>query len=366
MVILQLNKLFFMQLIKAKDYQIYFNKNAYTALNNFILKANYSKIFVVGDKNTLKNCLQRLEENLSVGKALKILKIGIGEKAKTMDTCNLLWQQLCDLKADRFSLIINLGGGIVTDLGGFVAATLKRGIHFVNIPTTLLGMVDAAIGGKTGVNLGVLKNQIGTFNNPKMILIDTEFLKTLAPRELRSGMAEIIKYGLSYDSNLLDLIFKHNPNNITAIEELIYRSVEIKNEVVLKDPTEQNLRKVLNFGHSLGHALESYFLKQTDKKNITHGEAVAAGMITALYLSHKYYNFNAAKADEIKDFILNYFGKINLEESDFEGVLDLLKHDKKAKKGIVKFVLIDKIGSYKLNCEIQDADLVKSLKYYNS
>jgi len=355
-----------MQSIKAKDYYIFFNKNAYAELNNYIKKSSYSKLFIVGDNNTIKFCLPRFKEFLSVNKSIEILKIGIGEASKSIESCTQLWQKLCDLEADRHSLIINLGGGIVTDLGGFVAATLKRGVNFINIPTTLLGMVDAAIGGKTGVNLGVLKNQIGAFYNPKMILIDTEFLKTLAPRELRSGMAEIIKYGLSYDANLLDLILKYNSNNFSDLEKLIYKSVEIKNEVVLKDPTEQNLRKVLNFGHSLGHAIESYFLKQSDKKTITHGEAVASGMVMATYLSNKYHNFDRVKADELKTFIINYFGKIDLKSTDFNGVLSLLKHDKKAESGIVKFVLINKVGSYKIDCEVKDTDLIKSLQYYIS
>jgi len=227
-------------------------------------------------------------------------------------------------------------------------------------------MVDAAIGGKTGVNLGALKNQVGAFCNPKMILIDTEFLKTLNARELRSGMAEIIKYGLSYDADLFKLILNYNADDFSFLEKLIYRSIEIKNEVVLKDPTEQNLRKVLNFGHSLGHAIESYFLANADKTHVTHGEAVAAGMITALYLSNKYCEFNLAKADEIKVYIQNYFGKLNLQEADYKGILNLLKHDKKAENGIVKFVLIDKIGSFKLNYKISNSDLNKALKYYSA
>jgi len=179
-------------------------------------------------------------------------------------------------------------------------------------------------------------------------------------------MAEIIKYGLSYDADLFKLILNYNADDFSFLEKLIYRSIEIKNEVVLKDPTEQNLRKVLNFGHSLGHAIESYFLANADKTHVTHGEAVAAGMITALYLSNKYCEFNLAKADEIKVYIQNYFGKLNLQEADYKGILNLLKHDKKAENGIVKFVLIDKIGSFKLNYKISNSDLNKALKYYSA
>ncbi len=354
-----------MKLIKAKDYLIYFNDDAYLALNNMLEASNFSKIFIVADKHTLAYCYPHLKKKLTTEKSIEILTIGIGEHHKTIETCELLWQKLCDLEADRSSLIINLGGGIVTDLGGFVASTLKRGVHFINIPTTLLGMVDAAIGGKTGINLGSLKNQVGAFANPSMIIIDSCFLKTLPERELRSGMAEILKYGLSYDEKLYQLLKKNNINTIDFLEKLIYRSAEIKNEVVLKDPQEKNLRKVLNFGHSLGHAIESYFLKNDGDTHLTHGEAVAAGMVLAAHLSHQYLEFSLEKTDEIKSFIQTYFGKIDLSESDYKALLILLKHDKKAESGIVKFVLIPQIGQFKLNCEVGETAIIKAFKYYS-
>lgn len=355
-----------MESIQAKDYQIYFNNNAYAELNKMIEKFQFSKLFVLADKNTLALCYPHFKEKLATNKSVEILEIGIGETIKTIDTCTYLWQKLCDLEADRMSLIINLGGGIITDLGGFVASTLKRGINFINIPTTLLGMVDAAIGGKTGINLDALKNQVGTFANPSMIIIDNYYLKTLPERELRSGMAEILKYGLSYDNKLYQLLKQNSINTIDFLETLIYRSVEIKNEVVLKDPQEKELRKVLNFGHSLGHAIESYFLLKDSKKHLTHGEAVATGMVLAAHLSHQYLNFNLEKCNDIKSFIINYFGKIALIKSDYQAILDLLKHDKKAESGIVKFVLIPEIGQFKLNCDVSETAIFKALDYYSS
>jgi 3-dehydroquinate synthase len=355
-----------MKSIIADNYSINFNSSAYEELNVYIDKNAISKIFILSDTNTQKLCLPRLKEKLNTNKSIEYLFIPTGEKNKTIIQASLLWQELCDLKADRFSLLINLGGGIVTDLGGFVAATLKRGIRFINIPTTLLGMVDAAIGGKTGVNLGALKNQVGSFTNPEMLIIDTFFLETLPERELKSGMSEIIKYGLSYDGDLFSKINNTDIKNDDLLKELIYRSIEIKNEIVLKDPTEKNLRKVLNFGHSLGHAVESYFLDNNEKAHLTHGESVAVGMVVATYLSSKYCDLYFKEAISIKHFLQSYFGKVPIEKSDYDALLNLLKHDKKAESGQVKFVLIDKIGRFKLDCQVSKTALIEALDFYNS
>ncbi|MFK5890931.1 MAG: 3-dehydroquinate synthase [Flavobacteriaceae bacterium] len=355
-----------MKPILAHNYTINFNVDAYGKLNNYIADNTVSKIFILSDTNTQKLCLPRLKEHLKTDKEIIYLVIPTGEKNKTIAQSTILWQKLCALKADRFSLLINLGGGIVTDLGGFVAATLKRGIRFINIPTTLLGMVDAAVGGKTGVNLGVLKNQIGCFANPSMLVIDTAYLETLPKRELKSGMAEIIKYGLSYDANLFNEILKNPSLNKAALESLIYRSVSIKNNVVLNDPTEKNIRKVLNFGHSLGHAVESYFLDSKEKPNLTHGESVAIGMVAACYLSHHYCAFDLKEATAIKKFTHSYFGKVAIDKSDYPALLELLKHDKKAQKDVVKFVLITKIGQYKLECVVSETLMKEALDFYNS
>ena len=355
-----------MKSILAKDYQIHFSDYAYAELNKMIENTAISKLFIIADKNTLAFCYPRLKEKLSINKTVEILEIGIGENQKTIETCEQLWIKLCDLQADRSALILNLGGGIVSDLGGFVAATLKRGIRFINIPTTLLGMVDAAIGGKTGINLGALKNQVGAFSNPSMIVIDTAYLNSLPAREFRSGMSEILKYGLSYDENLYQLIKAYEETDFETLEKLIYRSIEIKNEVVLKDPQEQNLRKVLNFGHSLGHAIESLFLSKLEENHITHGEAVAAGMVLAAHLSSQYLGFSLEKTAEIKCHIQKYFGQIELLKPDYHLILNLLKHDKKAESGCVKFVLITQIGRFKLNCEVGETAIIKALDYYNT
>ncbi|CAN0369819.1 unnamed protein product, partial [Ectocarpus sp. 4 AP-2014] len=194
------------------------------------------------------------------------IEIESGEHNKNIETCTGVWNALSELNADRKSLMINLGGGVITDLGGFVASTFKRGIEFVNVPTTLLSVVDASVGGKTGVDLGNLKNQIGVFNEGVMVLIDTHFLRTLSARQLRSGYAEMLKHALITSDKDWNEVKDIHKMSLDELEDLIYRSVIIKNEVVLKDPKEGGLRKTLNYGHTLGHAIESYFLTHPERQ----------------------------------------------------------------------------------------------------
>ena len=223
-------------------------------------------------------------------------------------------------------------------------------------------MVDASVGGKTGVDLGVLKNQIGLFANPEMVLVDTDYLTTVSEREIKSGTAEIIKYGITYDITLFNEI-KNNKD--LKIEDLIFRSIEIKNEVVLKDPTEQNIRKILNFGHTLGHAIESFYLESDDKESLTHGEAIAIGMVCESYMSSKILNFPIKNVVEIKKVILSIYNKTDLLIEDFSSILELLKHDKKNVKGRVNFVLLNDYEDYKLDCEVSNDLIIESMKFYN-
>ena len=224
-------------------------------------------------------------------------------------------------------------------------------------------MVDASVGGKTGVDLGVLKNQIGLFANPEIVIIDDNYLATLEERELRSGMAEIIKYSLTYDVKLLDAIKSFDKSNI---EYLIHRSIEIKNEIVLKDPKENGLRKVLNYGHTLGHAIESYFLESRDKKNLTHGEAIAIGMVCETYLSHKVLNLSYEKMKRVKSLIESLYEKISIQEEDHDSIFDLLKHDKKNTNGQVNFVLLNDFEDFKFDCKITNKLLKESIHFYIS
>lgn len=352
-----------MKSIQSTTYFVHFEQEAYNQINSLIGNNSYSSIFILVDENTFEHCYPRFMQNFATNKRIEIIQIDAGEEHKNIDTCVGVWNALTELGADRHSLLITLGGGVITDLGGFVASTFKRGIDFVNIPTTLLSMVDASVGGKTGVDLGVLKNQIGLFANPEMVLIDPEYLHTVTPREIRSGTAEIIKYGLTYDQHLYNEIKSNKKLNIV---DLIHRSIEIKNEVVTQDPKENGLRKVLNFGHTVGHAIESYFLESKTKEKLTHGEAIAIGMICESYISYQLLNFPSNKVDEIKETIINIYGKTSILEEDFSEIISLLKHDKKNVSGQVNFVLLNNIEDFKIDCKVPTDLVIESLEYYNS
>ncbi len=355
-----------MDSITANNGIIHFNELCYTSLNKHIKENNFSKIFILVDSNTHELCLPILLSNLESSITIEIIEIEAGEIHKTIDTCVGVWNTLSDLNGDRKSLMINLGGGVVTDLGGFVASTFKRGISYVNIPTTLLAMVDASVGGKTGIDLGPLKNQVGVISTPDIVLIDTLYLNTLPQEQMRSGLAEMLKHGLinseSYWSNFKDL----SKLNVDDLDTLIYDSVLIKKAVVDEDPLENGLRKTLNFGHTLGHAIESYFLSHPDKDILLHGEAIAIGMIMELYISTQLTGFPKEKALEIKELFIKYYGKIAIEESDYAPIMDLLKYDKKNSHGNINFVLLKDIGVTKIDCLVEESIIVESFRYYDA
>lgn len=352
-----------MQTIQAATYPIHFQQKGYQELEKLLTEKKYSTLFILVDENTKQHCYPKFLAQLNTSLPMQIIEIESGEIHKNLETCVSVWNSITDFGGDRKSLLITLGGGVITDLGGFVASCFKRGIDFINIPTTLLSMVDASVGGKTGVDLGVLKNQIGVFANPQMVIIDDVYLETLAAREITSGMAEIIKHGIIYDTKLFNQVKISKEQQINS---LIHRSIEIKNEVVLQDPKEKNLRKILNYGHTLGHAIESFYLESDEKENLTHGEAIAIGMICESYISSKLLNFSIHKLAEVKEAILSIFPKIVLQEADFSAILDLLKHDKKNVSGNVNFVLLYDFEDYKLDCKVTQELIIESLLYYNS
>lgn len=355
-----------MQSIQSDNYFVHFNEESYRAINTYLSETDLTKIFILVDENTIEDCLPKFMEQIDIDMDFEIIEIESGENYKNIETCIGLWETLTDLGADRKSLLINLGGGVITDMGGFVASTFKRGIKFINIPTTLLSMVDASVGGKTGIDLGVLKNQVGVFSNPEMVLVDSQYLLTLSEREIRSGMAEILKYGLTYDVKLWNELKDFKGLNFNTIGRIIYRSIEIKNNIVQEDPKEDGLRKILNFGHTLGHAIESYHLESEDKENLTHGEAIAIGMITEAFISHKLFDFPENTLKEIKNKIIAIYGKLSLEKSDYAPIMDLLKHDKKNTSGNVNFVLLSDLEKFNFNCKVSEDLIVESLDYYNS
>ena len=355
-----------MDYIQANGYPIYFNENGYDALNLHLKENKYSNLFILVDSQTNDFCLPKFLPYLETNLAIEIIEFEAGEINKNIETCVQVWNVLTELGGDRKSLVINLGGGVVTDLGGFVASTFKRGVDFIHIPTTLLSMVDASVGGKNGVDLGNLKNQIGVINVPKMVLIDTQYLETVPQNEMRSGLAEMLKHGLIYDKLYWKQFLDLKAIDFADFDELIYRSVEIKNEIVKQDPTEKNIRKSLNFGHTLGHAIESYFLESEAKTTLLHGEAIAAGMILESYISLQKGLITAEEYKEIKDTIKSIFEDIAFEENDLNPILELLIHDKKNEYGTIQFALIHGIGKIKINQEVENELINKAFEDYKS
>lgn len=355
-----------MQSIQANNYLVHFNQNAYEALNNHLKENKYSNLFIIVDNETNEHCLPKFLPLLETDLTIEIIEFESGEINKNIETCIEIWKVLTELGADRKSLVINLGGGVVTDLGGFVASTFKRGLDFINIPTTLLSMVDASVGGKTGVDLGNLKNQIGVINVPQMVLIDTDYLETLPQSEMRSGLAEMLKHGLVYDSAYWKQFLDLKAIDFADFDALIYRSVEIKNDIVIQDPTEKNIRKALNFGHTLGHAIEGYFLESQTKTTLLHGEAIAIGMILESYISLHKNLITAEEYTEIKTAIKSIYDDVKIEENDIDPILELLIHDKKNEYGLIQFALIEGIGKIKINQSVENKLILDAFQDYKS
>ncbi|MEW5675416.1 3-dehydroquinate synthase [Flavobacterium enshiense] len=346
-----------MQTINANGYSVYFNENCQNYLSEILKPEAYSKIFILADSVTSEYCLPDFLANLATDVPLEIIEFESGEQFKNIETCYEIWSALTELGGDRKSIIINLGGGVVTDLGGFVASTFKRGIEYINVPTTLLAMVDASIGGKNGVDLGNLKNQIGTITTPKAVLISTGFLATLPQKQMRSGLAEMLKHGLIQDKGYWDTFKNLNGLNTDDLDALIHQSVEIKNNIVSQDPTENGIRKALNFGHTLGHAIESFFLENKPNEALLHGEAIAVGMILESYLSLEKGLISNEEYQEIKYIILDLFERVSFNSEDIKNIMDLLIHDKKNEFGKVQFALLNGIGNVKIN-QFSDNELI--------
>ena len=354
-----------MKAIEAKDYQIVFNTSGYEALNTFLAQTRYSTLFIVVDDHTHASCLTAFLGFLETDVPIEIIEIPSGESHKTITTCNVVWEALAELGADRKSLIINVGGGVVTDLGGFVASTFKRGIDFINVPTSLLAMVDASVGGKTGVDLGTLKNLVGVIRNPKMVVIDTGFLATLPRNEMRSGLAEMYKHGLIADHSYWNKLSSLADLNIEDLNGLIYDSIVIKNTIVLSDPEEKGLRKVLNYGHTLGHAIESYHLEQENKQTLLHGEAIAIGMILESFLSHKLTQLSQEALSTIDSVLQQMYDPISFSDTDIAAIIDLLKYDKKNDYGRINFVLLQAIGHPEIDIEASNQLIKEAFAFYN-
>ena len=342
-----------------------YNKNGIEAIQNFITQKKPSQIFILTDENTQKLCLPLIKNKFP----FKFTNVNIhnGDEHKNIETLIHIWEKLMQSGADRKSLIMNLGGGVITDIGGFAAVTFKRGIDFIHIPTSLLGMVDASIGGKNGINFMQAKNQIGTIIPPELVWINTDFLSTLPTMEMDSGFAEMLKHGLIADEAYWHELNDYHPfstkPDFSKKLELIKKSVQIKDKVISSDPMEKGLRKILNFGHTLGHAIESY-LNYEKNISISHGKSVAIGMILASYISNRLLDFPPKKLEDIKQKISNIYPPVPFSLVDIERIIDLLKYDKKNEKGVVQFVLLKDIGVPVWNKKVPDKLMYQAFEYY--
>lgn len=330
-----------------------------------LMKEKYSdskKILIV-DENTSANCLEYLITNFDALSEAEVIQLPAGEGSKQMDLAIHVWEALTDYEVTRYDLIINLGGGVVTDFGGFVASVYKRGCDFINIPTSLLAMVDASIGGKTGVNLGVYKNQLGVFAHPVGLYIDSVFLETLPEEELASGLAEMLKHGLIADADLYRSLAEIMRDGGVIEDDLIVRCIEVKNGVVREDPKEKGVRKILNYGHTIGHALEGHFMHS---HALSHGHAVAIGMVMEAYLSMKCCGLTQKEFIEIEEFLLAHYPLPKISDEDIQSMMELLQNDKKNKAGKILFSLLPKIGKCKYDQVVKQELVLEVFMHYKN
>ncbi|MBP6090429.1 MAG: 3-dehydroquinate synthase [Crocinitomicaceae bacterium] len=321
---------------------------------------NRSKIVIMVDENTHDYCLEYLLTTFDFLKEAEVMLLPAGEENKVMEVCFQVWEALTEYGIGRNDLIINLGGGVVTDMGGFIASIYKRGVDFIHIPTSLLAMVDASIGGKTGVDLGVYKNQLGVFNQPKAIFIDPAFLQTLPVEEKRNGFAEMLKHGLVADEKHWNNIKGKTVESLTLQD--IVESVTIKFNIVEEDPYEKNSRKKLNFGHTIGHAIEGYLLQ---KEPISHGYAVAMGMLVEAGISFDEQKISENEFNEIRTIIVRNFQLIAFESEEITIIVAIMQNDKKNSSNKINFSLLNGIGSCEINCEFESKELINKFDFLN-
>lgn len=336
--------------------------DSFSQLNTFLHEKSFSKIFILADENTHEYCLPILLGNMETDLGFEILEIEAGEEMKNIQTANQLWEILTEMQADRKALVINLGGGVITDMGGFVASTYKRGIQFINIPTTLLSMCDASIGGKTGIDLMHYKNMVGTFSFPEQIFIYPKFLETLPFKELRSGFAEMLKHGLIADKKHWEQLIRIHKLDVEAITPHIQTSMDIKQDVVNKDFHEKNIRKTLNFGHTIGHAVESLRLQQGNP--ILHGEAVAMGMISEAHLAYLENLISKEDSQLIVESIQRYYPYLDISDLKDEDITALLLNDKKNTDSKINFSLLTAIGECTYDHQCSRKNILKSIDFY--
>lgn len=344
-----------------KPQKVILSTNLQQSLSEAVAACKYDVLFVLVDETTERLCLPVVADFECMQSAQRIV-IKDTDTNKTLESVVHVWSELQRLGATRHSLMINLGGGMVTDLGGFAASTFKRGIQYINIPTTLLSMVDASVGGKTGFNFGGLKNEIGVFNNASSVILDTTFLRTMDHENLLSGYAEMLKHGLiSNDKMWAELLNLENLDNLDILGKMLADSVAVKQRIVTEDPTEQGTRKALNLGHTAGHAFESMALERTP---ILHGYAVAYGLIVELYLSCVKTGFPQDKMRQTVSFIKEHYGRMAITCDDYPHLIALMHHDKKNTGRDINFTLLGDIGDIRINQTASEDDIKEALDFY--
>jgi len=336
-------------------------ENLKTTLPEIVQECSYDKLYILTDEHTQQYCYPLLKDLLP---ETEQIIIGAGDVNKTLENLAFVWQALSEKGASRHSLLINLGGGMITDLGGFAASTFKRGIAYINIPTTLLAMVDAAVGGKTGINFNGLKNEIGVFNPAAYVILETEFLRSLDVQNFFSGYAEMLKHGLISTPEHWSELLNFNTDSIdySVLKEMVGRSVSVKEQIVAEDPLEHGIRKALNLGHTVGHAFESLALAQNHP--VLHGYAVAWGIVCELYLSHIKVGFPIEKMRQTIQFIRQNYGTFSFDCNQYEQLYELMKHDKKNTAGIINFSLLKSIGEVSLNETADKETIFQMFDFY--
>lgn len=354
--------------------KVIISENLRQTLTAAIAECPHDGLFVLTDETTLQLCLPAVADFPCMQEAREIV-IGATDQSKTLATLTHVWQELQRQQATRHSLMVNLGGGMVTDLGGFAASTFKRGIPYINIPTTLLSMVDASVGGKTGINFGGLKNEIGVFSNARSVLLDTTFLHTLDRKNMLSGYAEMLKHGLISDEATWASLLRFSPlaDDLSPLTQMVADSVAVKQRIVSEDPTEQGIRKALNLGHTAGHAFESLALERAVQQSasnaqhpapLLHGYAVAYGLVVELYLSCVKIGFPTDKMRQTVSFIHEHYGRMAVTCDDYPRLIELMHHDKKNTGTAINFTLLADVGDIQINQTATEEEICEALDFY--
>mgnify|MGYP000190015253 FL=1 len=343
--------------------KVVISENLERDLVNAISECEHDRIFVLTDETTQQLCWPKIKNFKALKNSTPII-IKATDTHKNLDTLSQVWQALSNGGATRHSLMINLGGGMVTDLGGFAASTFKRGIDFINIPTTLLAMVDASVGGKTGINFGGLKNEIGVFSDSRFVIINTQFLDTLDHDNICSGYAEMLKHGLISDERTwAELVtFDLDTPDLSQLQRMVAESIKVKERIVEADPHEHGIRKALNLGHTMGHAFESFAMRRGTP--ILHGYAVAYGLISELYMSARKTAFPTDRMHQTVRFIRENYGTLNITCDDYPTLIELMHHDKKNTSGIINFTLLGNVGDIRINQTANEEEIKEALDFF--